>query len=165
MRHRDSVGIKQEYGNGAVQYLTAGRGVLHEEMWALDGWGWHDIELYQIWVNLPSYDKGQAPSLQLTGTDQPDPLPVVQPTPGVEIRVVLGQAHGKSSSIKTATPMSVLHVTLDPGAVWEYSLPSTFNAFMYTRRGSVVIPQGAKRGSEDVKINTHETCFFRVRDE
>ena len=56
LSHRDSTGVKQCYSDGDVQWLTAGRGVLHEEMW----W-WRDqdslqrgeCELYQLWLNLP----------------------------------------------------------------------------------------------------------------
>jgi len=156
------VGIKQVYGNGAVQYLTAGKGVLHEEMWDLDGWGWNDIELYQIWVNLPSTDKRQKPSLQLIGLDQLKPIPILNPSEGVTLRLVLGEVGDVSSGITTATPMAVIHATLDPGAVWEFDCPPGHNAFFYQRRGRVVIPKGSGRGTKEVKVETHETCFFQV---
>ncbi|CAM9327222.1 unnamed protein product, partial [Choristocarpus tenellus] len=50
MTHRDSLGLKQTYGAGTVQWLNAGRGIMHEEMWGLDDWSKTDIEIYQIWV-------------------------------------------------------------------------------------------------------------------
>ena len=162
MRHRDSVGIKQEYGNGAVQYLTAGKGVLHEEMWSFDGWGWNDIELYQIWVNLPSSEKNQRPSLQLIGTDQPVAIPIITPSKGTTLRLVLGEVGDVTSGIKTATPMAVIHATLEPGAIWEFKCPPDHNAFFYLRRGSVVVPQGSSQGTKDTIVETHETCFFQV---
>lgn len=52
MKHRDSMGIKQQYGAGQVQWMSAGRGILHEEMWDIDDWSKTDVELYQIWVSV-----------------------------------------------------------------------------------------------------------------
>lgn len=50
MTHRDSMGLKQTYETGEVQWMNAGRGVMHEEMWKLEDWARTDIEIYQIWV-------------------------------------------------------------------------------------------------------------------
>lgn len=50
MTHRDSMGVKQSYGAGQVQWLNTGRGVMHEEMWNIEDWAKTDIEIYQIWV-------------------------------------------------------------------------------------------------------------------
>ena len=53
MVHRDSMGLKQQYGPNAVQWMSAGRGILHEEMWDIrDKWEKADMELYQIWVGF-----------------------------------------------------------------------------------------------------------------
>ena len=52
MTHRDSMGIKQQYGAGQVQWMSAGRGILHEEMWDVDDWSKTDVEIYQIWVRF-----------------------------------------------------------------------------------------------------------------
>lgn len=53
MVHRDSMGLKQQYGPNAVQWMSAGRGILHEEMWDIkDQWEKADMELYQIWVGF-----------------------------------------------------------------------------------------------------------------
>lgn len=50
MVHRDSMGIKQKYTEGQVQWMSAGRGIIHEEMWDLQDMADNDIEIYQIWV-------------------------------------------------------------------------------------------------------------------
>lgn len=52
MTHRDSMGMKQTYTEGQVQWLNTGRGIMHEEMWNLDDWVKTDVEIYQIWVRL-----------------------------------------------------------------------------------------------------------------
>merc|ERR1719389_1516611 len=72
--HRDSMGVKKAYGapadsdgsgsDGAVQWMTAGRGMLHEEMWRTSS-GTADAELYQLWVNLPPHAKMAPPRVQL----------------------------------------------------------------------------------------------------
>jgi len=68
LRHRDSEGLKQEYTDGCVQWMTAGQGVLHEEMWLTDR---VQHELYQIWVNLPRRSKMCQPRIQmLAGYEQ-----------------------------------------------------------------------------------------------
>ena len=63
LTHRDSEGCKMRYGDGAVQWMTAGRGMLHEEMWDT-GAGTTDAELYQLWVNLPPASKLVPPRVQ-----------------------------------------------------------------------------------------------------
>jgi len=61
--HRDSLGCKMSYSNGACQWMTAGRGMLHEEMWDTASASEH--ELYQLWVNLPPAAKMTQPAVQL----------------------------------------------------------------------------------------------------
>lgn len=65
MVHRDSMGLKQQYGPNAVQWMSAGRGILHEEMWDIrNKWEKADMELYQIWVSFgrPSLDSTLLPT-------------------------------------------------------------------------------------------------------
>lgn len=52
MTHRDSMGLKQEYSAGQVQWMNAGRGILHEEMWHTEPWEKTEVEIYQIWVSV-----------------------------------------------------------------------------------------------------------------
>lgn len=87
MRHRDSLGVKQAYGPGCAQYLTAGRGVLHEEFWltkefqerkgdAVDGSGRRQ-ELLQLWINLPARHKLCDPRVSVAGPGCDEALPVL----------------------------------------------------------------------------------------
>ena len=144
--HRDSLGVKKSYGapkdssgsgaDAAVQWMTAGSGMLHEEMWrtgeALES---SDQELFQIWVNLPKADKYTNPRMQMLGSSdtaesfsasklggmltevhERGPVPTVEPAPGVSVRIVAGEADGVRSPIETFSDMAILHVTLQPGA-------------------------------------------------
>lgn len=73
------MGVRQVYGDGAVQYLRAGSGVLHEEMWELPDLSLQtDLELFQIWVNLPESKKSLPPKIQLAGTGLDQALPEVR---------------------------------------------------------------------------------------
>jgi redox-sensitive bicupin YhaK (pirin superfamily) len=139
LTHRDSLGIKQRYGGGEVQWLTAGRGVLHEEMW----WGDDDgrAELYQLWLNLPARDKMRAPSIEL----YEPPLVVEREGDGAEgggVRVhVLGGEHGGVVSGEDALlgrALKMLRVEIAPGASWRLALPEGHNCIVYTRRGGVL---------------------------
>ena len=64
LAHRDSIGVAQRYADGAVQWLTAARGMLHEEMWA-PAERTHDAELYQLWLNLPARSKMNPPRVRV----------------------------------------------------------------------------------------------------
>ena len=145
--HRDSLGVKKSYGapkdsdgsgeDAAVQWMTAGSGILHEEMWRTgDVWESSDQELFQIWVNLPQTDKYASPRMQMLGRPDSEnslsaaklggmltevhergPVPTVKPVPGVSIRIIAGEADGVRSPVETFSDLAILHVTLQPGAV------------------------------------------------
>jgi redox-sensitive bicupin YhaK (pirin superfamily) len=67
MRHRDSEGVQMSYSDGDVQWMRAGRGVIHEEMWDLADADWKHkrIEIFQLWINLPKSSKADATSIHL----------------------------------------------------------------------------------------------------
>jgi len=160
--HRDSFGIKKSYGappsadgsgeGGAVQWMTAGRGLMHEEMWrtgsATDN---SDQELFQIWVNLPSRAKMVQPRMQLLGASEGQgrssfaevrelgPVPHVEPSPGVIVRVIAGSADGVASPVDTFSEMAILHVTLAAGAEWRWPRAIGWTCIIYTRRGDVEV--------------------------
>ncbi len=153
MRHRDSTGVKMEYRSGSVQWLTAGRGVLHEEMWATNE-GTH--ELYQIWVNLPKAHKWDAPQIQLLGpaevTSESDilhaPLPVAA-FAGVSLTVLAGACRGVCSPIRTRSPMTLVRLQWDDAGdfLWD-DLPAHHTALCFVRRGSVTVGERTMAAGE-----------------
>eukprot|EP00640_Fibrocapsa_japonica_P000116 CAMPEP_0113939890 /NCGR_PEP_ID=MMETSP1339-20121228/6124_1 /TAXON_ID=94617 /ORGANISM="Fibrocapsa japonica" /LENGTH=377 /DNA_ID=CAMNT_0000943529 /DNA_START=45 /DNA_END=1178 /DNA_ORIENTATION=+ /assembly_acc=CAM_ASM_000762 len=169
MIHRDSMGVKQSYGNGAVQWLTAGKGILHEEMWDLTGAAGDQIEIYQIWVNLPSYLKMSEPAIQLLGNGGDMPLAKVSAGPGVTVCVIGGSAMETHSQAKTATDLAILHCTLEPGAEWKHRVPTSHRTcFGYVQRGQLnvqgrrmTIEEDGKR--EELVCPPHSTIFFGPR--
>jgi quercetin 2,3-dioxygenase len=127
MRHRDSMGVKQVYGDGAAQFLTAGAGVLHEEMWEFDdndgggGGVVADFELFQLWINLPQSRKAMAPSIQLagactgsgsgSGVESKGPIPTVT-LPSASPPPSPSPPSSSSSSSPAASAAAPAHVTV-----------------------------------------------------
>jgi redox-sensitive bicupin YhaK (pirin superfamily) len=133
MRHRDSAGNEGLLTNGAVQWMTAGRGVIHSEMPEQeDG----RMEGFQLWLNLPARDKLCAPWYRDIPSTE---IPEVQAA-GVKVRVIAGQALGVQGAMqREATAPTYLDVHLAPGARFDQALPSAHNAFVYVYRGSLEI--------------------------
>ena len=126
--HRDSFGCKMRYGSGACQWMTAGDGMLHEEMWDVKGER-SDFELYQLWVNLPPSKKRMAPRVQLIAPEEAvaqveraggmpvrrAALPKREMQEGaVSVRLVADDAGGlaEGQGAETQSDMSICHVEL-----------------------------------------------------
>ncbi|KAK3239571.1 hypothetical protein CYMTET_50508 [Cymbomonas tetramitiformis] len=155
LAHRDSTGVKQVYGADCVQWMTAGFGMLHEEMWQTA-----DVqhELYQIWVNLPAHAKLNAPAIQMLGQgdfEALDRIPVHSET-GCEVRVLSGDWHGHSSPVRTSSPVNILHATVQPGATFTHELPADFTCIVYVRKGEAVV----HGNSASTAVPTFSTAFL-----
>jgi hypothetical protein len=130
MRHGDNHGNQGDLGPGSVQWMTAGRGILHSEMPQQENglmWG------FQLWVNLPAADKMTTPRYQDIA---PERIPRVEPSPGVEARVIagrLGEAIGPVQGV--ATEPVYLDIALAAGARFELDLPPGHHAFAYVFEG------------------------------
>ncbi len=130
--HRDSFGNHGRIGPGDVQWMTAGSGLVHSET---PGRNLYEhggrLQGFQIWVNLPRKDKMKAPHYQEISGEK---IPVAK-SPGVECRVVAGEALGVQGAVQTHTPIQYLHFTLQPGATVLQSAPATQNAMLYVIEG------------------------------
>jgi hypothetical protein len=133
MRHRDSAGHEGLLTNGGVQWMTAGRGVIHSEMPEQeDG----RMEGFQLWLNLAAQDKMQPAGYRDIPTSEIPELNL----PGVTVRVIAGASHGVSGAMRRErTAPLMLDVHLDAGAVFGQPLPMTHNAFVYVYRGALRI--------------------------
>ncbi|HJS72754.1 MAG TPA: pirin family protein [Vicinamibacteria bacterium] len=131
MRHEDHKGNRGELGPGSVQWMTAGRGIIHSEMPLQEEglmWG------FQLWVNLPAKSKMTAPRYQ----DIPAAsIPEVEAEGGVSIRVIAGEAAGTRGPVEgIATSPLYLDVRVPAGADYEHRLPSEHNALLYVYEGA-----------------------------
>ncbi|MFZ5635280.1 MAG: pirin family protein [Pseudomonadota bacterium] len=142
MRHRDNHGNEGLLVPGAVQWMTAGRGLVHSEMpEQQEG----RMRGFQLWVNLPAALKMTAPGYQEFA---PDRMPVAHPAPGVAIKVIAGEIVDADGGLvrgpieQPATAPLYLDIALDPGAIWELDLPSGHNAFAYAYEGAATVGEG-----------------------
>lgn len=132
MRHKDNAGNEGVIEPGGIQWMTAGRGIVHSEMpEQQDGL----LEGFQLWINLPGSHKMDPPAYQEHGVDE---IPV-ESRPGASIRVIAGQ-----TSAATRGPVSqpltdplYLDVTLEAGADFSEPVTSGHNAFVYVINGEL----------------------------
>ncbi|NKJ22500.1 pirin family protein [Dyella sp. SG609] len=131
MRHGDNHGNQGDLGPGSVQWMTAGRGILHSEMPQQENglmWG------FQLWVNLPAKDKLTEPRYQ---DIDPARIPTVHPQDGVEVKIIAGEVFGAAGPVAgIATQPVYLDIALQPGAQLEVPLPEGHSAFAYVFDGA-----------------------------
>ena len=133
MRHRDSVGNDGLLEPGSVQWMTAGRGIIHSEMPEQQA---GRMAGFQLWVNLAARDKMQPPAYR---DIPPDDVPVVLLAGGVGVRVIAGEALGVRGAVtRPTTEPIVLDIVLPAGRSFDAILPAGHNAFVYVYGGGVV---------------------------
>ena len=154
-QHKDSAGHAGNLKAGDVQWMTAGSGVVHSELPAdefmREGGIMHG---FQVWVNLPARDKMIKPRYQEIPSAQ---IPIATSSDGkVRVRVIAGQALGKSAVIETRTPIYYLHYTMQPGGAVSQDIPSGYNALVYLISGELKVGKEQK--------NVHEGQMAQLDD-
>ncbi len=131
MRHRDSAGNEGLLENGGVQWMTAGRGVIHSELPEQEE---GLMEGFQLWLNLPAAGKMQPPWYRdFKAAD----LPQLQ-LPGVNLTVIAGQSQGMAGAVqRERTEPLYLDLHMSAGSRFSQPLPASHNAFIYVYRGQV----------------------------
>ena len=158
MRHRDSAGHEGLLGPGGVQWMTAGRGVIHSELpEQQEG----RMEGFQLWLNLPGRDKMRDPWYRDIASPEIPELTL----PGATVRVIAGESHGVTGAVqRDATLPIYLDVHLEPGASFEQAIPATHNAFLYVYRGALRFETGClvPSGRMAILANTAGTDGARL---
>jgi quercetin 2,3-dioxygenase len=133
MRHKDNHGNEGVLEPGAVQWMTAGRGIVHSEMpEQSEG----RMRGFQLWMNLPAKDKMTAPNYQEFSGEK---LPVVTKT-GVNVKVIAGQLDGVVGPVRQpATDPIYLDIRLDAGVDFALPVPAGHSAFVYVYEGGVSV--------------------------
>jgi redox-sensitive bicupin YhaK (pirin superfamily) len=131
MQHKDHMGNQGDLGPGSVQWMTAGRGIVHSEMpQQEDGLLWG----FQLWVNLPAKDKLCPARYQDV---DPERIPEVELDGGGRARIVAGEAFGATGPVSgVATQPLYLDLTVPPGAAVSVPLPPEHTAFLYVFGGA-----------------------------
>jgi hypothetical protein len=139
MRHRDNAGNEGLLGPGSVQWMTAGRGILHSEMPEQDE---GLMQGFQLWVNLPAKDKLTAPRYQDIAADR---VPTAQLGEGVSARVLAGEIAGVRGPVDPGeTQPFFLDIALAAGGAASVPLPEGHNAFVYVYEGAAAVGDAAE---------------------
>jgi len=134
MRHGDNKGNVGLLGPGSVQWMTAGRGIVHSEMPEQDK---GLMRGFQLWINLPARLKLTAPRYQDIA---PEAIPVADAGGGVAVKVIAGAFRGVRGPVDAeATAPVYLDIALPAGAALDVDLPVGHTAFAYPYEGAVAI--------------------------
>ena len=137
MRHGDNQGNVGLLRPGSVQWMTAGRGIIHSEMPEQEE---GLMAGFQLWVNLPAKDKMVKPRYQ---DIDPEAIPVVERADGTKVKVLVGSFDGVRGPVTdVATDPTYLDITLPAGNSASVTVPAEHNAFAYVFEGAAKIGAG-----------------------
>ncbi|ORZ14961.1 pirin-like protein [Lobosporangium transversale] len=147
-QHEDFAGHKGTIGPGDLQWMTAGRGIVHSEMPVKSQTRAHGL---QLWINLPKEHKMCEPQYQELLDGQ---IPRANPQEGVVVKVIAGESHGVKSKVYTRTPTMYLDFKMDKNKAVEQSIPANYTGFIYTLKGTIYV------GDKEFKGEAHHTLTF-----
>ena len=156
MRHKDSVGNIGLLEPGSVQWMTAGRGIIHSEMpEQQEG----RMTGFQLWVNLAAKDKMCAPTYRDV---PPAGVPALTLEGGIGIRVIAGAAFGVAGAVErpTTEPL-VLDITLPAGRSLDVAVPPGHNAFIYVYGGGEVDVEGDAVGTAPTRVSSERMAILK----
>jgi redox-sensitive bicupin YhaK (pirin superfamily) len=134
MRHRDNRGHEGLLGPGSVQWMTAGRGIVHSEMPEQEE---GLMRGFQLWVNLAAKDKMTDPRYQEIPAEE---IPIAEVAPGTRVKVIAGKvAATVGPIIDVGTEPLYLDVVMQAGAGFEHRVPAGHQAMLVTYEGRVLV--------------------------
>ncbi|QYZ78344.1 pirin family protein [Methanofollis formosanus] len=150
VEHGDSIGNAGTIGAGDVQWMTAGSGIVHQEMpMPVDG----AMGGFQLWVNLPRAQKMMAPRYREVRAAE---IPVVSPAPGVTVRVIAGECAGAVGPVQGIVVDPVyLDVAVEPGAEFVHPVEEGYTVFAYVVDGAGRFDDGAGRFDDGAGGEAH----------
>ncbi|MDE2448969.1 MAG: pirin family protein [Gammaproteobacteria bacterium] len=155
MRHRDNHGHEGVLVPGSVQWMTAGRGIVHSEMPEQQQ---GRMRGFQLWINLPARDKMTAPKYQEFG---PEKIPATDLGGGARVKVIAGKVADVTGPIaQPATDPTYLDVALEPGATLTQPLAGGHAAFLYVYEGAVRVGAGESAAT----VASHELAVLTDGD-
>ena len=162
MEHEDSVGSKGTLSPGDVQWMTAGKGIIHSEMPTskmISKGGL--IHGFQIWVNLLAKDKMISPRYQEISASESN----IARKNGVWARVIAGECLGVESSIDTMIPITLIHVRMDRDSTLEKILQEDLNCMIYVFKGSIDIGWMTVNDGSLAILSKGSKIEFKAREE
>jgi len=164
MMHADSAGNSGDLNPGDVQWMTAGRGVIHSELpqdhMMKNGGRMHG---FQIWVNLPAKDKMMQPRYQDIPSEE---IPEVSNEDGtIWAKVIAGEALGISAVIDTVIPITYIHLKLKPGATYSHACEHDHNVMLYVFGGSLAVEGRSLHDGSLGLLSPGESVSMTAEDE
>lgn len=145
--HEDFKGHKGRIGPGDLQWMSAGKGIMHSEIPATNNKA-HGL---QLWVNLSAKDKLSEPNYQEYPATN---IKAVSPEEGIDIKVIAGESYGVQSPVMTLTPTMYIDISLKKGKKVEQVIPKSFRGFVYTLSGTAMF------GGDKQKAEAHHTLVL-----
>ena len=163
MRHKDNHGNEGLLTPGSVQWMSAGRGIVHSEMPEQEE---GLMRGFQWWVNLPASETMNAPKYQEFSAGE---IPLVRLSDGSEVKVIAGQIGEVIGPVKQpATEPLYFDIRLNAGQVFEHGLPSEHNAFVYVYEGSLNLVNGDQKHliktSELISLTKGDSVRFEANE-
>lgn len=150
--HLDSSGGGGIIGEGDVQWMTAGSGILHKEFHeATFSKAGGMFQMAQLWVNLPAKDKMTDPGYQAISKDQIAILTL--PDDVGQVEVIAGACQGVTGPASTFSPVHLYNIRLKKGAAFQLELPQDFNSGLLVVEGSIVL--------NEEKVDTHHFALLQ----
>ncbi len=169
MQHADSAGNSGDLNPGDVQWMTAGRGIIHSELPHPDFYDSGGVmHGFQIWVNLPAKDKMMQPRYQDIPSDN---LPVVESVDGkIWAKVVAGEALGAKAVIDTVIPIQFIHYRMREDSNLTHKISKNLNCMIYMFGGQAEVSgKSIEDGQlilltegEEVQIKSTEGAEFLI---
>jgi len=134
MEHEDSAGNRGILKSGGVQWMTAGRGVIHSEMPRQES---GLMQGFQLWLNLPKKEKMCEPRYQ---NIEPDEVPEVQLSPGVKVKVIAGEIGGMKGPVQGVyTDPEYYDLAMDGGSSVDFPVSGLKSCFLFVYQGSLLV--------------------------
>ena len=169
MQHADSAGNSGDLNPGDVQWMTAGRGIIHSELPHPDFYDSGGVmHGFQIWVNLPAKDKMMQPRYQDIPSDN---LPVVESVDGkIWAKVVAGEAMGAKAVIDTVIPIQFIHYRMKEDSSLVHKISTDLNGMIYMFGGQAEVSgKSVEDGQlillsegDEVEISTGDGAEFLI---
>jgi quercetin 2,3-dioxygenase len=158
VKHRDSSGNAGTIRAGDVQWMTAGGGIMHEEMPQLEG---GRLDGFQLWVNLPARLKMTKPRYQEIASDQ---IPTIEEENGIQIRIIAGRVRNASGAVKEiAADPSYLDVSIPASTSFVHPITAGHTAFAYVFSGAGIF--GLTSEDDGQQISAPRLVVFDDGDE
>jgi redox-sensitive bicupin YhaK (pirin superfamily) len=160
--HHDSTGQSGVIGEGDVQWMTAASGILHKEYhekeFSREG---GDLQMVQLWVNLPAKYKMSEPKYQSLSNDQINKFELE--ADGGLVEVIAGEYEGLQGSASTFSPVNLLNVKLNKNGVANFSFPAHFNTALLVLEGNITVNGTEQIPSDHFALFENEEEDFEIQ--